>query len=197
MNVIRDTREKPSKEMVVPATKEFEHAASEIAEKALMDAKENLHPLLRNAELNQLRRRTEFIQAFKRALEQRIAQKLAAWQPTVQAVFQFDESWMEARTAWDGSIHLLVKVPRLSDTLKTIGKKLDRSLTQYLKQLGWSRFRKHRSILEIQQITPNELRHGVSYGAMFYAVYSVPVKVWDPKRQRDSITDSQQRNCYI
>ena len=182
MNLIRDTQERTSEEMVVPATKDFEHAASEIAEKALMDAKENLHPLLRNAEFNQLRRRTEFIQAFKRALEQRIAQKLAAWQPGVQAVFQFDESWTEARNSWNGSIHLLVNLPRQSNTLKTIGKRLDQNLTQYLKQLGWSRFRKHHSLLEIQQVTPDELRHGVSYGAMFYAVYSVPVKVWDPNR---------------
>ena len=141
MIVIRDWREVPSEYEVIPAPKEFEHAANEIAEKALMDAKERLHPLLRNVELVRLRKRSEFVQAFKLALEKRIAQKLAVWQPGVQAVFQFDESWMETRNAWDGSIHLLVKVPRLSSTLKTIGKKLDHSLTQYLKQLGWSRFR--------------------------------------------------------
>jgi hypothetical protein len=54
---------------------------------------------------------------------------------------------------------------------------------KYLKQLGWSRFRKRQSILEIQQVTANELRHRVSYGAMFSAVYNVPVKIWPPKRR--------------
>jgi len=182
MNRIRDRWDGPSEEIVVPATKEFEKAANEITENAFQDAKEKLHPLLRNGELGHLRRRSEFIHAFKLALEKRIAQKLDAWQPGVQAVFQFDESWMEARNSWDGSIHLLVKVPRFSNRLKTIAKRLDQSLTQYLKQLGWSRFRKHQSLLEIQQVTPNELRHGISYGAMFLAVYSVPVKIWSAKR---------------
>jgi hypothetical protein len=63
-----------------------------------------------------------------------------------------------------------------------LGKKLDQSLVKYLKHLGWSRFQKRESILEIQQVTPNELRHGISYGAMFYAVYTVPVKVWPQNR---------------
>jgi hypothetical protein len=54
---------------------------------------------------------------------------------------------------------------------------------KYLQQLGWSRFGKRQSILEIQQVTPNELRHGVSYGAMFFAVHNVPVKVWPPNRR--------------
>jgi len=169
-------------EQSIPASKDIGQVANDICEQALNDAKEQLHPLIRNAELNQLRKRSEFVHAFKLALERKIAQTVAAWQPNVQAVFKFDESWMESRNSWDGSIHLLVKVPHLSNAIQVIGKRLDQSLTQCLKQLGWSRFRKHQSILEIQQVTPNELRHGVSYGAMFYAVYSVPVKVWSPKR---------------
>jgi hypothetical protein len=182
MNVIRNERPEESAQFTVPATQELKKVANDICEKALTDAKEQLHPLMRNTELHQLRKRREFIQAFKLALEKRIAQKLAVWQPNVQAVFKFDESWMESRDAWDGSIHLLVKVPYLSDAIKAFGKKLDQSLTHRLKQLGWSRFQKRQSILEIQQVTQSELRHGVSYGAMFYAVYSVPVKVWPIKR---------------
>jgi hypothetical protein len=90
---------------------------------------------------------------------------------------------VESKEAWDGSIHLLVKIPRLSHAVKVLGKKLDQGLTKYLKQLGWSRFRTRQSVLEIQQVTPNEMRHGVSYGAMFYAVYTVPVKVWPRDRR--------------
>jgi len=182
MNVVSKERPNETPESAIPA-QDFRQAANDICEKALNDAKEKLHPLLRNTELHQLRQRKEFIQAFKLALEQRIAQTLASWHPNVQAVFEFDESWMESREVWDGSIHLLVKVPRLSNAIKMIGKRLDQSLTRCLQQLGWSRFLKYQSILEIQQVTPNELRHGVSYGAMFSAVYSVPVKVWSPNRQ--------------
>lgn len=157
--------------------------ADKICENALEDAKAQMHPLLRNAELQRLGQRVEFVKAFKSALERQIAQRLALWQPDVQAVFQFEESWMESRNSWDGSIHLLVKVPRLSDAIKVIGKALDKSLVKYLKQLGWQRFQKRQTILEVQQFTPDELRHGVSYGAMFHAVYSVPVKVWPQKRR--------------
>ena len=183
MDTINNERREETVEVLVPAAKDLSWVANDICEKAINDAKEQVHPLIRNAELHQLRKRNEFTQAFKLALEKRIAQKLAIWQPNVQAVFKFDESWMENRDkSWDGSIHLLVKVPRLSNAIKMIGKTLDQSLTRCLKQLGWSRFLKHQSILEIQQVTPNELRHGVSYGAMFYAVHSVPVKVWSPKK---------------
>jgi len=159
-------------------TKDFEQITNELCEKALDDAKAQVHPLIRSNALDRLDKRSEFVQAFRLALERRIARKLALWQPGVQAVFKFDESWIENRAAWDGSLHLLVKVPRLSDAIHLLGKRFDYCLLKYLKQLGWSRFRKKQSILEIQQVTPNELRHGVSYGAMFWAVYSAPVKVW-------------------
>lgn len=174
--------ERPVKQPVrVP--KDFREAAHELCEKALEDAKRQLHPLLQNNGLDRLSQRSEFLKAFKSALEQGIAQKLAVWQPGVQAVFKFDETPEENTEAWDGSIHLLVKVPRLSNAVQALGRKLDQGLVQYLKQLGWSHFRKRESILEIQQVTPDELRRGISYGAMFYAVYTVPIKVWPQNRR--------------
>jgi hypothetical protein len=183
MSDVYDRSSQGSVESVTPASNDFGVVANDLCEKALNEAKEQLHPLLRDIELDRLEKRTEFVQAFKSALEKSIARKLAAWQPGVEAVFKFDETLAENREAWDGSIHLLVKVPRLSIAVKALGKKLDQSLLRYLKQLGWSRFRKCQSILEIQQVTTNELRHGVSYGAMFSAVYNVPVKIWPPKRR--------------
>ena len=183
MSDVNYGRREESVEPVVPVPKDFEQVANDLCEKALNDAKAQLHPLMQSVELDRLDKRHEFVQAFKSALEQRIARKLAVWHPGIQAVFKFDETLAANREAWDGSIHLLVKIPRLSNTVKALGKKLDRSLTKYLNQLGWSRFRKRQSILEIQQVTPNELRHGVSYGAMFCSVYNAPVKVWSSKRQ--------------
>jgi hypothetical protein len=171
-----------SADAVIPAPNDLGQVANDLCEEALNDAKAQLHPLLRDVELDRLDQRSEFIQAFKSALEKRIARKLAVWQPGIQAVFTFDQTLAENREAWDGSVHLLVKVPRLSDAIKALNKKLDQSLVKYLKQLGWSRFRKHQSILEIQQVTPNELRHGISYGGMFCSVYNAPVKIWPPKR---------------
>lgn len=187
MNDVSNLRQDESLEHLV--AKDFRQTANDICEKALKDAKEQLHPLIRSVEINRLDKRNEFVQAFKLALERRIARRLASWQPGVQAVFKFDESRMENCNSWDGSIHLLVKVPRLSKVMKALGKKLDQNLVKYLKQLGWSRFCRRQSILEIQQVTPNELRHGIGYGAMFCAVYSAPVKVW----QRNSLSDRNSR----
>lgn len=172
-------------EHLVPAPKDFVQIANELCEQALKDAKEKLHPLIRDAQLDRLDERPEFVKAFKRALEQRIARKLAAWYPGVQAVFQFDETRSDNPEAWDGSIHLLVKVPRLSETLKILGRRLDRSLMKCLTQLNWPRVWERQSVLEVQQVTLNELRHGIGYGAMFYAVYTVPVKVWPREGRRD------------
>jgi hypothetical protein len=183
MNNVNKWRRDRSVEQVVLAPKDFGEVTNKLCEKALSDAKEQLHPLLRDAELDRLDRRDEFVQAFKSALEQRIARKLASWQPDVQAVFKFDETPMQNWETWDGSIHLLVKVPCLSDAVKALGKKLDQNLVKYFKQLGWSRFRHCQSILDVHQVTPNELRHGISYGAMFCAVYTVPIKIW-PKNRR-------------
>ena len=173
-------RESPA-QAGVPVIKDWNRVANDIFEKALNDARGRLHPLLREKEIFQLRKRNEFVEEFKLGLERSIAQKIARLYPGVQAIFRFDESWMEARKHWDGTIHLLVQVPRLSNGIKSFGKKLDHSLTSRLNQLGWSRFRERDSILEVQQVTANELRHGVGYGAMFYAVYSLPLKVWPPK----------------
>ena len=178
MSDVNNRRWEEAKKHVVPGAKDFGQVASDLCEKALNDAKAQLHPLLRNVDVERLDQRSEFLQAFKSALEQGIARKLAAWQPGIQAVFKFDEVWTESIESWDSSIHLLVKVPQLSNAMKVLGKMLDKGLVKGLKQLGWSRFQKRQSILDIQQVTPNEIRRGISYGAMFCAVYTVPVKVW-------------------
>ena len=186
MSGIENRQRGRSVEVVIPAPRDFGEIANELCEKAMQDAKEQLHPLLRNAHLNLLNRRSEFVQTFKSTLELRIARTLAAWQPGVQAVFKFDESSTENWETWDGSIHLLVKVPCLSGALKSMGRMLDRSLVKCFRQLGWSRFQECQSILDLQQVTEGELRHCVGYGAMFCAVYTVPVRVWPQEKNRSS-----------
>ena len=178
MNYLDDRRWNKSVRKDILALQDFDRIADVLCEKALNDAKAQLHPLLRSVEPDRLKKRNEFIQAFRSALERRIAKKLSAWYPDVQAIYRFDETRRRPGSPWDGSIHLLVKVPRLSNMMKSLSRKLDQSLLKSLRDLGWSRFQKLQTILEIQQVTPQEIRRGISYGAMFYAVYTVPVKVW-------------------
>ena len=183
MSDINRWQRESSLESVVRIPNDFGKVANELCENALHDARSQLHPLLQNSELDRLGQRVEFLEAFKSALEQRIARALATWQPGVQAVFKYEETRTDNVENWDGSIHLLVKVPRLSDAVKSLGKKLDRSLVKCLGQLGWQRFRTRQTILEVQQVTSNEFRHGIGYGAMFCAVYTAPVKVWPQNRR--------------
>jgi hypothetical protein len=163
---------------VLPGMRDYAAVASELCEKALHDAKSQLHPLLHSVELHRLAQRKEFLQNFRSALECRIARKLAVWQPGVQAIFRYDEAGIQNTENWDGSIRLLVKVPRLSDAVRMLGKTLDGALMKCLQQMGWRHFQTRQSMLEIHQVTPGELRHGVGYAAMFYAVYTVPVRIW-------------------
>jgi len=97
-------------EEVLTNPSSFKKVAEELCEKALVDAKTRLHPLLQSDELENLDRRCEFVQGFKRALEEGIARQLAFWQPCVQAVFEFNNLQIDRELCWDSTIHLLVMV---------------------------------------------------------------------------------------
>lgn len=180
-NMNRVERER-SLDETVPALQEIGLEVNTLCAKALGDARGQLHPLVQNSQLNRLDQRVEFIRALKGGLEQRIARKLAAWQPDVQAVFKYEQTPASGVENWDGSIHLLVEVPRLSNAIQMLCKALDDALVSCLQNLGLPRFRARQSVLDVQQITPRELRHGIGYGAMFWAVYTTPVKVWPQDR---------------
>jgi len=179
MRGLRNRHQKPE-QSDLPSIRELVDAANDLCQEALNEAKGQLHPLLQNAELGRLEQRQEFLKIFKCALEQHLAQKLTVWCPEIQAIFRYEESLRKNTEGRDASVHLLVKVPCLSEEVDILGKLLDRNLVKSLKQLHWQRFQECQSILTVQQVTPNELRHGTSYGAMFYAVYTAPVKVWPP-----------------
>jgi len=157
---------------------EIEETANDLCEEALNEAKTRLHPLLHNVELDRLDPRCEFVQAFKSALERKVAQKLADWHLGVQAVYKFEDLKVGRWECWDNSIRLLVMLSNPSPIMRTLEQALDEGLTNVLKRLHWSRFRKCRSVLEIQQVTPREVQRGTCYGAMFHAVYNAPVKVF-------------------
>jgi len=178
MNYVNEQRLNAALEKHTTTPEDFDQIANELCEKALKDARAQLHPLLRSMDPYRLEGRNEFVQAFWLALEQRIAKKLTAWQPRIQAVFRFDETRPRPDSPWDGSIHLLTKVPRLSKTIQALSQKLDQSLMQCLRGLGWPCFQDRQSVLEIQQVTPQEICRGIGYGGMFFAVYTRPVQVW-------------------
>lgn len=158
----------------------FKQTSEELCEKALIDAKTQLHPLLRQVEMEKLGQRREFVEAFKHALEKVVAERIALWLPCVKLVYKFDPPRGTSAERWDNMIHLLLLVPRILPGINEFGAKLDSEMLKRLKSLHWSRFQDSKSIIEIQQVTRNEIRHGVCYGAMFYSFYTAPSQVWPP-----------------
>ena len=156
----------------------FRQGSSELCEKALMDAKAQLHPLLQQVDLEKLGQRREFVQAFRHALERAVADRIVLWLPSVKAVYKFGPPRESSTECWDNTVHLLILVPRLLPAINELGTMLDREILEQVKHFRWSRFKDSQSVLELQQVTPHEIRHGVCYGAMFYSLYTAPVQVW-------------------
>lgn len=158
-----------------------QQGSDELCETALINAKAQLHPLLQQVDLEKLGLRREFVQAFKHELEKAVATRIVHWLPCVKVVYKFDASRGSSTEGWDNTIHLLILVPRILPSINDLGLKLDNEILKRLKKLGWSRFQDSKSVIEIQQVTSSEIRHGVCYGAMFYSFYTTPSKVW-PQR---------------
>ncbi len=157
---------------------EFRQIADELCDHAQRVATDQLHPLLQRVDLEKLSQRHEFLEAFKCSLEREIAQKIVLWLPCVKVVYRFDSSRRSSTEDWDNTTHLLVFVPQLMPSIKELGTILDGELLKSLKRLPWSRFQDSKSIIEIQQVTPEEMHHGVCYGAMFFSVHAAPSQVW-------------------
>ena len=143
-----------------------------------MNAKAQLHPLLQQVDLEKLGQRREFVQAFKQALERAVAEKIVLWLPSVKVVYKFDSPGETSPEYWDNTVHLLLRVSRLLPSINELGATLNNEVREELKRFSWSRFQSSKSIVEIQQVTDNEIRHGVCYGAMFYSCYTAPSPVW-------------------
>ncbi|MHB8776608.1 MAG: hypothetical protein ACYC6R_02450 [Anaerolineales bacterium] len=157
---------------------EFRQITDELCDHAQRAATDRLHPLLQRVDLEKLSQRHGFLHTFQQSLEREIAQKIVLWLPCVKVVYRFDASRRNNTEDWDNTIHLLVLVPQLIPMINELGTMLDGELLKSLNRLSWSRFQDSKSIIEIQQVTPEEMRHGICYGAMFFSYYAAPSQVW-------------------
>ena len=103
----------------------FRQGAAELCEKALVNAKAQLHPLLQQVDLEKLGQRREFVQAFKQALERAVAEKIVLWLPSVKVVYKFDSPGETSPEYWDNTVHLLLRVSRLLPSINELGAILD------------------------------------------------------------------------
>ena len=148
----------------------FGSVSEELCEKALMDAKSQLHSLLQQVDPEKLDQRRELVEAFKHALERAVSERIVLWLPCVKAVYKFENLRGSSPKYQDNTIHLLILLPRLLPSSYRLGAMLDHEVLERLKRFNGSRFQDSKSFLEIQQVTPNEIHHGVCYDAMFYSL---------------------------
>jgi hypothetical protein len=181
-------------EFLLTSPEELRQTSEKVCEKTLVEAKSHLHPLLHQVDLEQLGQRPEFVQAFRNALENQVTQQVILRLPCAKAVYRFDNTRTSNVTGWDNSIHLLVLVPQLISSIQKLGPKLDQQVRQRLSGLNWSRFQWSTSVVEIQQVTPREIRHGICYGAMFASFYAAPTQIWPDLQTAGTCYTMQQPN---
>ena len=181
-------------EFLLTSPQALRQASEEVCEKTLMEAKSHLHPLLRQVDLERLGQRPEFVQAFRNAFENQVTHQIILRLLSVKAVYRFDNTRASNITDWDSTIHLLVLVPQLMSSIQKLGPKLDQEIRQQLSCLNWSRFQLNTSVVEIQQVTPREIRRGVCYGAMFASFYAAPTQIWPSLQTAGTCYTMQQPN---
>jgi hypothetical protein len=111
-----------------------------------------------------------FLPAFKLALAASVACTLGEHDAQVRAVYAYDSA--------DALLHLLVIVGRPSAALTMFVASLDRALAASLDELSLAVGHRRVSVLDVNLITPKEVRLGIGPAALLSAVYHPPLAVW-------------------
>ncbi len=160
----------------------LERLAEGIRDSAVESARNVLHPLLRHLEVRVLGRRPEFVSTFYEALAIAVSRALARMDSHLLAVFRFSspgETDPSTNVPHPGvPLHLLAITDEIEASQRLPLAGLDRALCSSLCRLGWSRFAGSARLLDINLLTPRELRRGVGYAGLFSAFYSFPHRVW-------------------
>lgn len=154
---------------------------------ALNQARSELLPRERDMQLAKLLERRDFVDDFKRALAQEIAQVIAAYDHRVQAVYLMGEPTNtlqrpeEELLSGDLTIQLFTLVSTASAAFLSFVASLDRALTIVLNELPAKAFGMSNSFLEVVPVTESDIEHGWGYALLFSSIYGRPTEIW----QRD------------
>ena len=158
--------------------------AETVRSNALNLARKKLLPREQDAGLAKLLERRDFIDYFKHALAQEVAQVIATYDQRVQVVYLFEESTNpDAQTedylsSVDLTIHLLALVTSASAALESFVASLDRALTEALNELPSDQFGKRSSFLNVMPITEDDIKDGRGYAVLLSSFYARPLKIW-------------------
>ena len=112
-----------------------------------------------------------------------VSNALAANDPNVQAIYAYDpstnaDSETEEEITPDATVHLLVQVTMPSAALQAFIASLDRALLASLKDLPSPRFAQRESVLNVNLITEDDIRHGANFAGLLSGVFAPPLKIW-------------------
>lgn len=162
----------------------LEKAAYTIRDNAIKRAQRKFPARLQKVELAELLGYRNFVDYFRHAIAQEVAQVLAAYDQHIQAVYLFEESTNpDAETEdylphVDLTIHLLVKVTSGSAALEAFITSLDRALTEVLRELPSPVFATYTSFLDVIAVTQRDILDGRGYAVLLSSIYAPPQIVW-------------------
>ncbi len=166
--VMTPEREHLAKEVFAPT--HFSEVVETIVEQAIDLVREHVAAFKGAAHIETLVRRPDFAGPFRCALAIELAKVIGADNPDVRTVFAYDLS--------RPNLHLLAVVSRPTRGLSAYIGALDEALCDRMTDLHVLDCAARQGVLDIQFITPQEVRLGIGYTGLLSAVQTAPVRVW-------------------
>ena len=164
-------------------TIQLTEVAETLRDDSFLVAREGLVPPRDELPLETLLNDLEFVDHFKHSLAAGIARVLAAYDRQVKTIHYYDprvcpEERAGSTLPIDATIHLLVEVNHPSPALSVLILALDRELTECLKTLPSGRFANLSFILDVNVLTPEDIRAGRGHATLLSSLYTPPLKIW-------------------
>ena len=162
---------------------ELTEVAEKIKDKALDFAKMKLPPLKRDQNLEELFQQRNFFCDFKHGLVEGVCQTIGEYDGKVIESYCFDpdanpDCQSGDEIPLDGTINIILVVESKTAGLDALITSLDRGLTQALKELPIPNLVSYDSVLNIIQVTQNDVENRKGYAALISSLYAPALKVW-------------------
>jgi hypothetical protein len=161
-----------------------DNIAKRICHQALLETYDKLVPVEQELSLERLLQRRALFQSFKYSLAKGVAETLVTKDKRVRTVYMFEPSANpDAETEEDlpleATIHLLVVVETTSAALEALIASLDRGLAQCMRELPSPLLADRRSILDVNLVTEEAVKHKTGYANLLSSVFAPPLKLWE------------------
>lgn len=161
-----------------------DNIAKRICHQALLETYDKLVPVEQELSLERLFQRRALFQSFKYSLAKGVAETLVTNDKRVRTVYVFEPSAnpdaeAEEDLPLEATIHLLVVVETTSAALEALIASLDRGLVQCVQALPSPLLADRRSILDVNVVTEEAVRHKTGSANLLSSIFAPPLKLWE------------------